>query len=135
MDATNRIRRSGLTHTAWSALDPSDERDRLAPRRRTREPAHGRLDRHRRRARRHLNRWTAVPGRVPGDQLIARLRAAGPGAIADLGFVGLGDSGPVADPAVITGYKAARNRPLTRGQKLSNTALAAVRAPVGEVSR
>ncbi|MEU9487429.1 transposase family protein [Streptomyces decoyicus] len=27
-------------------------------------------------------------------------------------------------------YKAARNRPLTRGQKLSNTALAAVRAPV-----
>jgi hypothetical protein len=31
---------------------------------------------------------------------------------------------------VITGYKAARNRPLTRGQKLSNKALAAVRAPV-----
>lgn len=28
------------------------------------------------------------------------------------------------------GYKAARNRPLTRGQKLINTALAAVRAPV-----
>ena len=27
-------------------------------------------------------------------------------------------------------YKTARNRPLTRGQKLSNTALAAVRAPV-----
>ena len=37
---------------------------------------------------------------------------------------------PDADPAVITGYKAARNRPLTRGQKLSNNALAAVRAPV-----
>jgi hypothetical protein len=31
---------------------------------------------------------------------------------------------------VITGYKAARNRPLTRGQKLSNKVLAAVRAPV-----
>ncbi|MDQ0955981.1 hypothetical protein QFZ24_009990 [Streptomyces phaeochromogenes] len=31
---------------------------------------------------------------------------------------------------MITGYKAARNRPLTRGQKLSNTVLAAVRAPV-----
>ncbi|MGW0876117.1 transposase family protein [Streptomyces sp. NPDC002740] len=60
------------------------------------------------------------------DQLTAKLRAAGLGAIADLGFVGLDDSGP----AVITGYKAARNRPLTRGQKLSNTALAAVRAPV-----
>jgi hypothetical protein len=64
------------------------------------------------------------------DQLTARLRAAGLGAIADLGLVGLDDSGPVADPAVITGYKAARNRPLTRGQTLSNTALAAVQAPV-----
>ncbi|WP_433919789.1 hypothetical protein OIE50_38770 [Streptomyces canus] len=39
-------------------------------------------------------------------------------------------SGSDADAAVITGYKAARNRPLTRGQKLSNTALTAVRAPV-----
>ncbi|MCC9707503.1 transposase [Streptomyces sp. MNU76] len=63
-------------------------------------------------------------------KLTAHLRAAGLGAIADLGFVGLDDSGPDADPAVITGYKAARNRPLTRGQKLSNKALAAVRAPV-----
>ncbi|WP_234383478.1 transposase family protein [Streptomyces dysideae] len=40
------------------------------------------------------------------------------------------DHRPDADPAMITSYKAARNRPLTRGQKLSNTALAAVRAPV-----
>ncbi|TLQ38978.1 transposase family protein [Streptomyces marianii] len=64
------------------------------------------------------------------DKLTAHLRAAGLGAIADLGFGGLDDSGPDADPAVITGYKAARNRPLTRGQKLSNKALAAVRAPV-----
>ncbi|WP_406438033.1 hypothetical protein OHB00_26065 [Streptomyces sp. NBC_00631] len=31
---------------------------------------------------------------------------------------------------MITGYKAARNRPLTRGQRLSDKALAAVRAPV-----
>jgi hydroxymethylglutaryl-CoA reductase len=31
---------------------------------------------------------------------------------------------------VITGYKAARNRPLTRGQNMSNAAPAAVRAPV-----
>nr|WP_246111720.1 transposase family protein [Streptomyces hawaiiensis] len=59
------------------------------------------------------------------DQLTAKLRAAGLGAIADLGFVGLDDSGPDTDPTVITGYKAARNRPLTRGQKLSNKALAA----------
>jgi hypothetical protein len=64
------------------------------------------------------------------DKLTARLRAAGLGVIADLGFVGLDDSGPNADPAVITGYKSARNRPLTRGTKLSNKALAAVRAPV-----
>ncbi|MCX5165912.1 transposase [Streptomyces sp. NBC_00264] len=64
------------------------------------------------------------------DQLTAKLRAAGLGAIADLGFVGLDDSDPDADPAVITGCKAARNRPLTRGQKLSTKALAAVRAPV-----
>lgn len=64
------------------------------------------------------------------DKLTTKLRAAGLGAIADLGFVGLDDSDPDAEPAVITGYKAARNRPLTRGQKLSNKALAAVRAPV-----
>ena len=65
------------------------------------------------------------------DRLLRKLREAGLGAIAGLGFVGLDDGGPDADPAVITGYKTARNRPLTRGQKLSNTALAAVRAPVG----
>ncbi|GGQ36172.1 hypothetical protein GCM10010140_77600 [Streptosporangium pseudovulgare] len=64
------------------------------------------------------------------DRLTAKLRAAGLGAIADLGFVGLDDSDPDVDPAVITGYRAARNRPLTRGQKLSNKALAAVRAPI-----
>jgi hypothetical protein len=45
------------------------------------------------------------------DQLPAKLRAAGLGAIADLGFVGLDDGDPDADPAVITGYKAARNGP------------------------
>ncbi len=64
------------------------------------------------------------------DKLTAHLRAAGLGAIADLGFVGLDGSGRDSDPAVITSYKAARNRPLTRGQRLSNKALAAVRAPV-----
>jgi hypothetical protein len=37
-------------------------------------------------------------------------------AIADLGFIGLDDTEPDADPTVITGYKAARNRPLTRGR-------------------
>jgi hypothetical protein len=36
------------------------------------------------------------------------------------GVVGLDDSAPDADPAVITGCKTARNRPLTCGQKLSD---------------
>ncbi|WP_242644463.1 transposase family protein [Streptomyces laculatispora] len=62
------------------------------------------------------------------DRLAAHLRAAGLDAIADLGFVGLDDNGPDADPAVVTGYKAARHRSMTRGQRLSNKALAAVRA-------
>ncbi|MDT0568612.1 hypothetical protein RM704_14235 [Streptomyces sp. DSM 3412] len=65
------------------------------------------------------------------DQLTVKLWAASLGAIANLGFVGLDDSGPDTGPVVITGYKAARNRPLTRGQKLSNTALAVGRAPLG----
>jgi hypothetical protein len=63
------------------------------------------------------------------EKLTAKLRA-GLGAIADLGFVGLDDSDPGTEPAVITRFKAARNRPLTRGQKLSHKVLAAVRAPV-----
>ncbi|WP_238432062.1 transposase family protein [Streptomyces cavernae] len=52
-------------------------------------------------------------------KLTAHLRAAGSA-----------QSPTWADPAVICGYKAAQNRPLTRDQKLSNKALAAVRAPV-----
>ncbi|MGW4026813.1 transposase family protein [Streptomyces sp. NPDC005009] len=82
--------------------------------------------------------WISVarPGRTSEitvcrhDQLTTRLRAASLGGIADLGFIGLEDSDRDTDPAVITGYEAARNRPLTPGQKLSNTVLAAVRAPV-----
>ncbi|MEU7062050.1 transposase family protein [Streptomyces sp. NPDC046197] len=64
------------------------------------------------------------------EKLTTRLRAAGLAAIADLGFVGLDDSDPDADPAVITGCRAARNLPLSRGQKFSNKTLAAVRPPV-----
>ena len=82
--------------------------------------------------------WISVarPGRASEitacrhGKLTRKLREAGLGAIADLGFVGLDDSDPDADPALITGYKAARNQPLTQGRKLSNTAPAAVRAPV-----
>ncbi|MDN3267032.1 hypothetical protein [Streptomyces sp. MA15] len=68
------------------------------------------------------------------DEPTARLRKAGLGAIPDLGFVGLDDSGPDADPAVITGYETAGNRPLTRGQRLSNKALAAGRARASTAS-
>ncbi|WEH43290.1 transposase [Streptomyces sp. AM 2-1-1] len=64
------------------------------------------------------------------DGLTVHLRAAGLGAIADLGFVGLDDAGPDADPAVIAGYEAARRRPLIRSREPSSKALAAVRAPV-----
>ncbi|MET7486765.1 transposase family protein [Streptomyces sp. NPDC005538] len=79
--------------------------------------------------------WSGSPRRTPEitacrhDKPTAHLGAAGRGAIADLGFVGP-NGGADTDPAVITGYKAARNRPLTRRQKLSNKALAAIRAPV-----
>ncbi|WEB37934.1 transposase [Streptomyces yunnanensis] len=52
------------------------------------------------------------------DQLTAKLRTAGLQAMADLEFVGLDDGDPDADPALITGYKAARNRTLRHGQKL-----------------
>ncbi|MER5689805.1 transposase family protein [Streptomyces sp. NPDC002205] len=44
--------------------------------------------------------------------------------------IGLDDSSGQDDPAVITGYKAARNRPVTRSQKQVNQLIAAVRAPV-----
>ncbi|MCX4650907.1 hypothetical protein OG249_03160 [Streptomyces microflavus] len=77
----------------------------------------------------------ARPGRTSGitacrhDKLTAKLREAGLGAIADLSFVGLDESEPGPGPAVITGYKAAKNRTVTRAQKLSNQALATVRAP------
>ncbi|MFE9910746.1 hypothetical protein [Streptomyces clavifer] len=45
------------------------------------------------------------------DKLTRKLREAGLGAIADLGFVGPDDGGPDADPTVITGYKTARTDP------------------------
>lgn len=79
---------------------------------------------------RHPARANLGDHRLPPRQTHRPSPCDRPRAIADLGFVGLDDSGPDADPAVITGYKAARNRPLTRGQTLSNKALAAVRAPV-----
>lgn len=60
------------------------------------------------------------------DKITARLREAGLGAIGDLGFIGLDD-----DPdhsVIITGYKAARTKPLTKAKKQVNKLIAAERA-------
>jgi hypothetical protein len=62
------------------------------------------------------------------DHLADRLRTAGLGALADLGFTGL-DPDP-ADPVIITGYKSARTSKLTPAQRQANQALSAARAPV-----
>jgi len=62
------------------------------------------------------------------DHLADRLRAAGLGALADLGFTSL-DPGP-EDPVIITGYKATRTRKTTPAQRHANQALSAARAPV-----
>jgi hypothetical protein len=62
------------------------------------------------------------------DHLAARLRAAGLGALDDLGFTGL-DPDP-DDPVIITGYKSTRTRKTTPAQRQANQALSAARAPV-----
>jgi len=62
------------------------------------------------------------------DHLAARLRDAGLGALADLGFTGL-DPDP-DDPVIITGYKSTRTRKTTPAQRQANQALSAARAPV-----
>ncbi|QRX91337.1 transposase family protein [Streptomyces noursei] len=62
------------------------------------------------------------------DHILEHLRAAGLGALADLGFLGLDDDDD--QPVVVTGYKATRARKLTPGQKEANRVLAASRAPV-----
>jgi hypothetical protein len=62
------------------------------------------------------------------DHLAARLRAAGLGALADLGFTGL-DPNP-EDPVIITGYKSTRTSKTTPAQRRANQALSAARAPV-----
>ncbi|MFD4759789.1 transposase family protein [Streptomyces sp. NPDC058439] len=66
------------------------------------------------------------------DHLLAHLRAAGLGALADLGFLGLNDDPD--DPVVVTGFKATRARKLTPAEKEANRVLAAGRAPVSTAS-
>ncbi|WP_234426889.1 transposase family protein [Streptomyces niger] len=55
------------------------------------------------------------------------LRAAGLGALADLGFSGLDND--VLDPVIVTGFHATRTHKLTPGQKTANRVLANGRAP------
>jgi len=62
------------------------------------------------------------------DHLASRLRTAGLGALADLGFTGL-DPDP-GDPVIITGYKSTRTSKTTPAQRQANQALSAARAPV-----
>ncbi|MER5279943.1 transposase family protein [Streptomyces sp. NPDC002809] len=83
---------------------------------------------------------TAHPGRTHDitaarrDHILTPLRAAGLGALADLGFLGLtddsDDSDDSDDPVIVIGYKATRARKLTPGEKQANQVLAAARAPV-----
>lgn len=63
------------------------------------------------------------------NKICARLREAGLGALADLGFVGLDDQ-PETHPVIITGAKATRTRKLTTAQKQANALLGAERARV-----
>jgi len=62
------------------------------------------------------------------DHIVDHLKAAGLGAMADLGFLGLADTGE--DPVVITGYKSTKKRKLTTGQKTANKVISAARALV-----
>ncbi|MET9572463.1 transposase family protein [Streptomyces virginiae] len=64
------------------------------------------------------------------DHILTHLRAAGLGALADLGFLGLtDDTDDSDDPVIVTGYKATRARELTPGEKQANRLLAAACAP------
>ncbi|MEU7469206.1 hypothetical protein AB0A94_11800 [Streptomyces sp. NPDC044984] len=55
------------------------------------------------------------------DRITARLREAGLGALADLGFVGLDDQ-PDDDPVIITGRKTPREPPTHRCREGSEPA-------------
>ncbi|MGW6061927.1 transposase family protein [Streptomyces sp. NPDC055189] len=76
----------------------------------------------------------ARPGRTHGitaarrDHVLARLHAAGLGALADPGLPGLDDDGD--DPVVVTGFKATRPRRLASAEKEADRVLAAGRVPV-----
>ncbi|MEV6246731.1 transposase family protein [Streptomyces sp. NPDC051742] len=62
--------------------------------------------------------------------MVEHLKAAGLGALADLGFHGVDKPDDPDDLVIVTGYKATLARKLTPGQKQANRLLAAARAPV-----
>ena len=64
------------------------------------------------------------------DKIVEHLKAAGLGALADLGFIGVDKPENPDDLVIVTGFKATRARKLTPGQKQANHILAAGRAPV-----
>jgi hypothetical protein len=74
----------------------------------------------------------AKPGRASDltaarhNKICAKLRAAGLGAIGDLGFTALDDN--PEDPVIITGRRRARKRPLTPAQKEANKLVSRERA-------
>ncbi|MEU0924426.1 transposase family protein [Streptomyces malaysiensis] len=76
----------------------------------------------------------APPGRTHDiaaarrDHILTHLRAAGLGALADLGFLDLAHGGD--DPVIVIGYKATLARKLTPGEKEANRILAAAHAPI-----
>lgn len=82
--------------------------------------------------------WTSAarPGRIHDataarhDKIVEHLKAAGLGALADLGFIGVDKPENPDDMVIVTGFKATRTRKLTPGQKQANQILAAGRAPV-----
>jgi hypothetical protein len=62
------------------------------------------------------------------DKIVEHLKAAGLGALADLGFLGVDKPNNPDDLVIVTGFKATRSRKLTPGQKVANRLLAAGRA-------
>jgi hypothetical protein len=64
------------------------------------------------------------------DHIVEHLKAAGLGALADLGFLGVDKPKDPDDLVIVTGYKATRTRKLTPGQKQANRILSAARAMV-----
>ncbi|MCP2313995.1 transposase family protein [Kitasatospora paracochleata] len=60
------------------------------------------------------------------NKICAKLRAAGLGAIGDLGFTALDDDPD--NPVIITGKRAARRKPLTSAQKEANKLISRERA-------